>query len=87
MIRILSLRVVLFLLPFALFSLYAFLMRQRGAARPATPWTLLFVIGLGLVAVSFVIVGLTEGEKPQGLYVPPHVVNGHIVPGHVEQTP
>jgi hypothetical protein len=87
MIRTIVLRTLLFLLPFALFGLYAFLLRQRGSARPVTPWTLLFVIGLGLVAASFVIVGLTEGETTQGVYVPPHVVDGHVVPGHVEQAP
>jgi hypothetical protein len=84
MMRQAFLRVLLFLLPFALFSIYAFLLNRRGAARPVTPWTLLFVVGLGLVIASFVIVGLTEGESTQGVYVPPHAENGHIVPGHVE---
>ena len=84
MIRTVILRVLLFLLPFGLFSLYALLLGQRGAAKPVTPWVLLFVIGLGLVAASFVIVGLTEGETTRGAYVPPHMQNGHIVPGHVE---
>lgn len=84
MMRTLILRVLLFLLPFALFGIYAFLIGQRGSARPATPWTLLFIVGLGLVVASFVIVGLTEGETTHGVYVPPHTVDGRIVPGHVE---
>jgi len=84
MMRTVVLRVLLFLLPFALFGLYAWLLGQRGSSRPTTPWTLLFVIGLGLVVASFVIVGLTEGETTKGVYVPPHTVDGHIVPGHVE---
>lgn len=87
MIRTVILRVLLFVLPFVLFGLYALLLRQRGSARPVTPWMLLFVIGLGLVATSFVIVGLTEGETTKGAYIPPHMQNGQIVPGHVEQKP
>jgi hypothetical protein len=87
MIRTVILRVLLFLLPFGLFGIYVLLLGQRGSARPATPWTLLFVIGLGLVAASFVIVGLTEGETTRGTYVPPHMVHGQIVPGHVEGGP
>ncbi|HEY1710409.1 MAG TPA: DUF6111 family protein [Rhizomicrobium sp.] len=87
MMRTVLLRALLFLLPFVLFGIYAFLLGQRGSARPATPWTLLFVIGLGLVAVSFVIVGLTEGETTRGVYVPPHMSHGQIVPGHVEPHP
>lgn len=87
MMRTVLLRVVLFLLPFVLFGIYAALLGQRGSVRPATPWVLLFVIGLGLVAASFIIVGLTEGEPTQGAYIPPHMAHGQIVPGHVEQKP
>ncbi len=87
MMRSAFLRALLFLLPFALFTLYAFLIQRRGHARPATPWTLLFVAGLGLVIASFVLLALTEGETTKGVYVSPHLVNGKIVPGHVEQEP
>ncbi|HEX2590413.1 MAG TPA: DUF6111 family protein [Rhizomicrobium sp.] len=87
MIRPLLLRVVLFVLPFVLFGIYAYLLGQRGSAKPATPWVLLFVIGLGLVAASFIIVGLTEGETTKGVYIPAHTENGRIIPGHVEPRP
>ena len=87
MMRVAFLRVLLFLLPFALFALYALLLNRRVGTRPPTPWTLLFVIGLGLVATSFIVVGLTEGETTKGVYVPPHMQDGRIVPGHVESGP
>jgi len=77
-------RFALFLLPFVLFGIYVFLQGRRGMARPATPWTWLFVTGLTLVIVSFVILGLTDNEPTKGVYIPPHVVDGHIVAGHVE---
>ncbi len=87
MMRQAILRALLFLLPFALFAIYAALIKGRSGARPTTPWTLLFVVGLGLVIASFVIVGLTEGLPANGTYIPPHMENGHVVPGHVEMRP
>ena len=42
------------------------------------------VAGALLVAASFVIWGVTEGSGQQGVYVPPHVENGRVVPGHVD---
>lgn len=88
MIRIILTRLALFLLPFALYGLYLFLLRWRpDIARPQTPWTGLFIAGLSLVVMSFVVLGLTEGESIEGVYIPPHVENGKIVPGHVEPKP
>ena len=44
----------------------------------------MFIAGLSLFALSFVVWGLTEGEPTTGRYVAPHVVNGKIVPGYVQ---
>jgi uncharacterized YccA/Bax inhibitor family protein len=86
MIRTLAIRMLLFGAPFAIYGLYYILMRQtKSQNTPATPWSLLFIAGLSLVAISFIYVGLTEGEPTSGVYVPPHEVNGHIVPGHMEK--
>jgi hypothetical protein len=84
MIRSLFIRAVLFALPFAVYGAYLFLLKHRQIARPATPWAILFIVGLALVALSFIYLGLTEGETTAGHYVAPKVVNGHVVPGHVE---
>jgi hypothetical protein len=86
MIRMLAVRAALFAVPFAIYGLYYLLTRQRMAANaPQTPWSTLFIVGLSLVALSFVYVGLTEGESTSGVYVPAHVVNGEVVPGHIEK--
>ena len=86
MIRTLVMRLLLFAAPFAIYGIYYFLSQQRTAPNArATPWALLFIAGLSLVAISFIYVGLTEGEPTSGVYVPPHVVNGQIVPGQVER--
>jgi heme/copper-type cytochrome/quinol oxidase subunit 3 len=85
MIRRFLYEVLLFLLPFALYGAYWRLSkRTENEPQPAHPWSILFVSGLVLVAASFVIWGITEGSGRQGVYVPPHVENGRVVPGHVE---
>ena len=86
MIRLILTRTLLFALPFALYGAWVVLMRLRAKTPgPHTPWTILIVAGLALVAASFIYVGLTEGESISGVYVAPHVENGKIVPGHVEK--
>lgn len=89
MIRRILFDLLLFLLPFALYAIYWRLARKgdpEQAARPH-PWAVLFISGLLLVAASFVWLGLTEGEKGNGVYVPPRSENGRIVPGHIEKKP
>ncbi len=86
MIRTLVIRACLFALPFALYALYLMLPRAPAPAREH-PWTRLAAAGLALVALSFLVWGLTEGEPTSGVYVAPHVVDGKVVPGHVEKGP
>jgi hypothetical protein len=83
--RLLETRFLLFLLPFAAYVGFCLLSR-RIPERKLIPWINLIIAGLILVAGSFVYLGLTEGEPTSGRYVPPHAVNGKIVPGHVEKT-
>ena len=86
MTRIILERLLLFAVPFAVYGIYLMLMRMRpppSAAR-ATPWTMLFIAGLSLFALSFLIWGITEGEPTTGRYVAPHMVNGEVVPGYVQ---
>ena len=86
MTRIILERLLLFAVPFMLYGIYLALMQLRppAPAAHATPWTLLFISGLSLFALSFVIWGFTEGEPTTGRYVAPHEVNGQIVPGYVQ---
>jgi hypothetical protein len=75
---------LLFLLPFALYAVY---LRVREADEEASakqhPWTALFISGLVLVAASFVFWGLVENANQRGVYVPPHLEDGRLVPGRV----
>lgn len=75
---------LLFLLPFALYAAY---LRVREVDEETTskqhPWTALFISGLVLVAASFVFWGLVENANQRGVYVPPHLEDGRLVPGRV----
>ena len=86
MIRRMIYELLLFLLPFALYGIYWRLSgrgRSEDVQRPH-PWATLFISGLVLVAASFVLWAYEDGETASGTYVPPHVENGRIVPGHVD---
>ena len=45
------------------------------------PW--LTIAGLGFVVISLLATGLLA-ERQTGTYVPTHVENGRVVPGHFE---
>jgi hypothetical protein len=84
--RLIWVRVLLFLLPFAgYFVFYA--VSRRVPRRVLMVWISLTIAGLVLVAGSLVYAGLVDGDTPHGRYVPARVVNGTIVPGHVEKAP
>ncbi len=88
MIREVAWRLLLFALPFGLYSFYLFLIRWRpGHAPPRTPWATLFIVGLSLFSASFVVWRFSEAPQTQGIYIPPHVQDGQVVPGHVEKGP
>jgi hypothetical protein len=52
----------------------------RAVVRGA-PWLLLAGIGTALLVTVLVIAALTGGEPPHENYAPPHIENGHVVPG------
>lgn len=66
-----------------------------GGAGPATaasgrgtPWMWLGAIGIALVAVVTIVLGMTRSlGEASGTYVAPRVIDGRIVPGHVDPPP
>jgi hypothetical protein len=89
MIRRLLLDIVLFLLPFFLYGIYwRALGRAASEGKPHVhPWTILTVAGLVLVILSFIWWRFSSGDSPEGIYTPPHVVDGEVVPGQFVPTP
>lgn len=46
------------------------------------PWVWLALTGVGLTAIVLFVVTVGFGTAMPGIYVPPRVENGQIVPGH-----
>lgn len=93
MIRVLLTYIVPLLLPTALYFLWLWLMQRgsgpgaaaaKAAAERPVPWAWLALAGLVLVGATLFAIGLSGGNPPGGVYQPPRVEGGQIVPGHVE---
>lgn len=91
MARILLTYIVPFLLPMAVYAAWTWYRARYAAAHGGEaprlergPWPLLVFLG----AVSaFAVLGATAflaGGPTDQRYVPPHVVDGQVVPGHTE---
>jgi hypothetical protein len=76
--------VVPLLLPAFLFWLYASYRQKRGNPVKDVPWSWLAVLGALLCLVVLAGSWLAGNEPPGKKYVPPALVNGVVVPGHVE---
>jgi hypothetical protein len=75
----------LFLLPFALFFLFLVATRREAFApehwRGARGW--LAIAGVGL-AIAGLVIETVWRDRRGGIYVPAHMENGKLVPGHFE---
>lgn len=80
-------------LPTLLFLLYAWYMRRRAVALghpeppPWTqgPWGWLVIAGAALSAVSLIALALVGDDVNRGgIYVPAKVIDGKLVPGHID---
>lgn len=86
MLRVVALVLVLFVLPFAVFGIYAYLRRDAGETRPLfddAPTFWLTATGLAAAIVGIFGFATLERTERDGVYVPAHVENGEIVPGRV----
>jgi len=88
MLRSLTEEFLLFVLPFCLFAGYLVIRRRNPF--DVEHWSghlfWLSVAGLVLGIASFVYAGLIA-PRHTGPFVPPHVENGKLVPGHFDDRP
>jgi len=87
MIRIVVQYIVPLLFPAALYIVWSLYHKKRDPEsvyhdRPM-PWVWLFGIGFVLMALSLVTLNQVTRFDAGGTYVPPTVVDGEVVPGHV----
>ncbi len=83
MTRAVTQEVLLFLLPFAAFAIYLIVRRRNPLAwshwSDQSIW--LTMAGLAIVVVSLFTAGIMA-ERQTGAFVPTHIENGRVVPGH-----
>jgi len=90
MARYVAFDAVFFLLPFGIYAMY--LIFTRGSLKNLDDWQVrtiayLAIAGSALLLVAiFAFTSFTQ-EPPSGIYVPAHIENGVIVPGHFESRP
>lgn len=92
MMRTTLFHIAILLAPTILYLGYLVLARKAAVGKGETaktlrglPWPWLLGIGVVLMAASLVAIALTSGEDPEGTYVPPHVVDGKVVPAEVQE--
>jgi hypothetical protein len=83
MTRAIIQELLLFLLPFAAYAIFLIIVKRNPLAWSSwsqhTSW--LAIAGLGFIILSLLAGGLLA-ERQTGAYVPSHVDNGVLVPGH-----
>ncbi|HEV8680480.1 MAG TPA: DUF6111 family protein [Stellaceae bacterium] len=92
MLRVFLTIVLPLILPTALYLLWLRIARWARREPPpaedigwaALPWVWLAGGGALLLAVVLVVVTVNFGTSTSGVYVPPHLENGRIIPGHIE---
>jgi len=93
MIRQLITIVLPLVTPFVVYYIWLWASRQREQAESAgqplphwqeLPWTWLIISGAVLTSIVLVLTAVL-GADPNGVYTPPHMENGVIVPGRFER--
>jgi hypothetical protein len=78
--------IAMFLSPFAVFAMYLVLRARYPLA--IEHWTrsrvvTLTLVGLGVAALGMALLAFFA-PRGQGAYVPAHIENGQLIPGHIE---
>lgn len=91
MIRVLLEYLIPLLLPIAIYLVWTWITgkQRRTAEEPPRwyegPWFWLLVAGFVLMVAVMAVTAVIEGSSPDRVYVPPHVEDGRIVPGHFKE--
>jgi hypothetical protein len=85
MIRPVLTELALFLAPFAIYAIYLVATRADVLHPEAWSWAALAwltIAALGLMLGSFIVLAHFSGDAPNSPYVPAHIEDGKLVPGH-----
>ncbi|MCR4283429.1 MAG: DUF6111 family protein [Bauldia sp.] len=90
MVRFVAFDAIFFLLPFAAYALW--LIITRRTLTNAADWQVRTIAYLALAGAALMIAALVvfvhlDTSPPGGRYVPAHIENGEIIPGHIDTSP
>ena len=84
MIRPALTEIGIFLIPFAVYTLFLIATRSGVLSQSSWPVHIIAKLVLGsllLVVVSFILLAHFSGGSPNSTYIPAHIENGKFVPG------
>ena len=84
MIRPALTEVGIFLIPFAVYTLFLIASRSGLVTQASWPVHVVAKLGLGsvvLVLISLVLLAHFSGASPNSTYIPAHMENGKLIPG------
>jgi hypothetical protein len=84
MIRPALTEIGIFLIPFAVYTLFLIATRSGVMSQSSWPAHIIAKLALGsllLVIVSFILLAHFSGASPNSTYIPAHIENGRLVPG------
>jgi len=84
MIRPALTEIGIFLIPFAVYTLFLIATRSGVLSQSSWPVHIIAKLALGsllLVIVSFILLAHFSGGSPNSTYIPAHIENGKFVPG------
>ena len=88
MLRVFLTIVLPLLVPTAIYLLWMGIVSatQEGSTIPwaALPWIWLAGTGVALLVIVLLVVTVHFGAPQEGIYVPPRLEDGQIIPGHIE---
>ncbi|MFN0264476.1 DUF6111 family protein [Tepidamorphus sp. 3E244] len=86
MIRIIAIQLLFFLMPFALYGFYLYF--NNRSVDKSENWRpqlyTLIASGMVITIAAFVLMAAFTGAPPDGVYVPPRVEDGVVIPGEVK---
>lgn len=85
MIRPILTELALFLAPFVIYAIFLWATRAGVFHPDSWSWRViawLTIAALSSVLLSFVVMAQFGGEAPRSSYVPAHLEDGKLVPGH-----
>jgi hypothetical protein len=85
MIRSILTQIALFLTPFAVYALFLYATRAgvlQVESWPAKTVAFLTSAAVLLMVAGFVVLGLMDHQPAGSNYVPPHMEDGKLIPGH-----